>query len=309
MKVGLADRILEVVEAAAGEVRAYEPMAPRLTVRAGGEAEVFFRPRKVDALVNALKVASEENAAITIIGGGANTLVGDYGIAGLTITLPTDFLPETIEKDEAGATVTLCAGSAINRLTVVMKKHGLIGAEFLAGIPGTLGGAVTMNAGTKNGECMSIVDAIEVATADGIGWLAREKTPYRYRHTDLPERAVVTRVRFKVPFGDLKVSQAKIDADLSYRKRTQPLSQPNFGSVFKNPEGNHAGRLIEEAGLKGFTIGMAQISTLHANWIVNLGGASSGEIVRLMETAQKRVFEKSGVELQPEVKRVGRFAP
>lgn len=289
------------------DVRLNEPMAPRITARLGGAAEVWVKPRTPDALVSALKLARDEAAGITIIGAGANTLVGDGGIGGLTFTLPSDLLPELMEKRDDGTRLTLCAGSAINRLIVLMKKNALVGAEFLAGIPGTLGGAVTMNAGTKMGECMSIVEAIEVATADGLSWLSRSQTPYRYRHTDLPTQAVVTRVRFLLREGDVKDSQAKMDADLGYRKRTQPLSMPNFGSVFKNPEGTNAGRLIEEAGLKGHTVGRAQISTVHANWIVNLGGATARDVVTLMETAQKRVFEKSGVALQPEVKRVGRF--
>lgn len=289
------------------DIRAAEPMAPRITVRVGGAAESWVKPRRVDAIVEVLKLARSEGAGITVIGGGANTLVGDGGIPGVTFTLPPDLVEESVEKYDGGARLTLCAGSAINRLIVVMKKNGLVGAEFLAGIPGTLGGAVTMNAGTRMGECMTVVEAIEVATADGIFWLTRDQTPYRYRHTDLPKDAIVTRVRFNVRTGDLKESQAKMDADLGYRKRTQPLSMPNFGSVFKNPEGAHAGKLIEEAGLKGHTVGKAQISTLHANWIVNLGGAAARDVVQLMETAQKRVFDNSGIQLQPEVKRVGRF--
>lgn len=304
---GLGDRLAKVVTPAEADVRPNEPMAPKITVRVGGAAEVLVRPKNPDALVKALKFARDEGQPVTVIGGGANTLIGDFGIRGLTFTLPTDFLPESVEKDEQGAWLTLCAGSAINRLIVVMKKNGLVGAEFLAGIPGTLGGAVTMNAGTKNGECMSIVEAIELATADGIGWLSKSQTPYRYRHTELPRGGIVTRVRFAVPFGDLKASQAKIDADLGYRKSTQPLSQPNFGSVFKNPEGTHAGKLIEQVGLKGHVIGRAQISTLHANWIVNLGGAAARDVVGLIELAQARVLDHSGIQLHPEVKRVGSF--
>ncbi len=290
-----------------GDVRLEEPLAPRITVRVGGAAEAWLRPRTLGGLETALRLARSEGQALTLLGGGANTLVGDGGVAGLTVSLPTDLLPEEIQKDDAGARLTLCAGSAINRLIVVMRKQGLVGAEFLAGIPGTLGGAVSMNAGTKMGECMSIVEAVEVATADGVGWLSLAELPHRYRHTELPHGGVVTRVRFHVPFGDLAESQAKMDADLGYRKRTQPLSLPNFGSVFKNPTGDHAGRLLEVAGLKGHTVGKAQVSQLHANWIVNLGGATARDITTLIADAQRRVAEQSGIQLQPEVKRVGTF--
>jgi UDP-N-acetylmuramate dehydrogenase len=191
-------------------------------------------------------------------------------------------------------------------LVTLMKQHGLVGAEFLAGVPGTIGGAVTMNAGTKNGECMSRVVALELATADGLGWVP--PPTFRYRHTDLPAGVVVTRAKFRLPRGDVAASQVAMDADLGYRKRTQPLSQPSFGSVFTNPPSHHAGALIEKVALKGHTIGGAQISTLHANWIVNLSGASIRDVTQLMALAQQRVREATGVELVPEVRRLGEFA-
>jgi UDP-N-acetylmuramate dehydrogenase len=152
---------------------------------------------------------------------------------------------------------------------------------------------------------MSRVIALELATADGVGWV--DPPTFRYRHTDLPRGAVVTRARFRLPAGDVAASQAAMDADVGYRKRTQPLSQPNFGSVFTNPPGHHAGALIEQVGLKGHTIGAAQISTLHANWIVNLGGATAHDVTSLMALAQSRVQEQLGVTLTPEVKRLGDF--
>lgn len=302
--VGLFERLRGEVE---GEVRPGEPLAPQLTVRAGGRAELFVRPKGPDALVRTLKAVRDAGVELSILGGGANTLVGDLGVPGVTIKLPVDFLREEIVLDEGGGLITLNGGAAIAKLITRMKSNGLVGAEFLAGIPGTLGGAVTMNAGTKNGECMTVVDAIELATADGLGWVPRAELAWRYRHTELPALSVVTRVRFRLPKGNLAESQQKMEADLGYRKRTQPLAQPNFGSVFKNPEGDHAGRLIEAVGLKGHTVGQAQISTLHANWIVNLGGATSREITQLMALAQSRVAEATGVALQPEVKRIGRF--
>jgi UDP-N-acetylmuramate dehydrogenase len=149
---------------------------------------------------------------------------------------------------------------------------------------------------------------VELATPDGIGWRSRTELAVEYRHTALPLGSVVTRARFRLRKGDLAQSQTQMDADLGYRKRTQPLSQPNFGSVFKNPPGDHAGRLIESVSLKGHTLGGAQISTLHANWIVNLGGATARDVVGLMDLAIARVREATGIQLQPEVKRIGRFS-
>lgn len=284
-----------------GDVRFDEPLAPWCSIRAGGRAEALVRPASPDALVAILKHAYAHGVPLTVLGGGANTLVGDHGVPGITVKLAPDFVAED------AATLTFSAGSAIARIVTVMKQQQKVGAEFLAGIPGTLGGAVTMNAGTKHGECMTIVDAVELATPAGVGWLDASQIPFEYRHTALPAGAIVTRIRFRLKDGDLAASRAQMDADLAYRKRTQPLSQPNFGSVFTNPKGDFAGRLIETVNLKGHTIGGAQFSMLHANWIVNLGGAKAADVVALMDLATTRVRDAHGVELHPEVKRIGVF--
>ncbi|MDP1822859.1 MAG: UDP-N-acetylmuramate dehydrogenase [Archangium sp.] len=283
------------------EVRRNEPLAPWTSVRVGGAAEALVKPASADSLQKVLAFASKEGIPLVILGGGANTLVGDLGVPGITLKLASDYFPEEI----AAPRITLNAGSAIARIVTLMKQQQLVGAEFLAGIPGTLGGATAMNAGTKNGECMSVVEAVELATPDGIGWVTG--LVYRYRHTDLPQGSVVTRIRFALRTGDVAESASKMEADLAYRKRTQPLSQPNFGSVFTNPSGHFAGSLIEKTGLKGHRIGNAQISTLHANWIVNLGGATAADVTGLMAEAQRRVLAETGVTLTPEVKRIGRF--
>jgi UDP-N-acetylmuramate dehydrogenase len=284
-----------------------EPLAPKTSVRVGGRAQLFARPRSVDGLLDLLKSCRTEEIPLAVLGGGANTLVGDGGVPGVTLKLGPDLFPEDVRLTASEGRLSLGAGAAIARLIQLAKQNGLVGAEFLAGIPGTLGGAASMNAGTKMGECMSVVEALEVATADGIGWIDRSNLAWQYRRTSLPAQSVVTRVRFLLHPGDMALSQSRMDADLAYRKRTQPLTQPNFGSVFQNPPGDFAGRLIEAAGLKGFAIGRAQISAVHANWIVNLGGAAARDVVALIETAQLRVRELAGIELTPEVKRIGVF--
>ncbi|HLL00412.1 MAG TPA: UDP-N-acetylmuramate dehydrogenase [Myxococcaceae bacterium] len=291
------------------EVKAGELLAPLTSVRVGGPAEALVRPRTPEALVALLRLARDEGAPVTIIGGGANTLVGDGGIRGLTLRLPGDLFPEVAEVGADEGRLTLGAGAAIVRLINLMRSNGLVGAEFLAGIPGTLGGAVSMNAGTKNGECFRVLEAVELATVDGVGWLEKARIPHAYRHSELPVGSVVTRVRFRLPRGDLATSKQAMDKDLAYRKSTQPLSQPNFGSVFTNPPGDYAGRLIEVVNLKGHTLGRAQVSTLHANWIVNLGGATARDVLGLITLMQERVRAETGVELKPEVKRVGEFLP
>jgi len=291
------------------EVKAGEPLAPLTSVRVGGAAEALVRPRTPDAVVALLRLAREEGVPVSILGGGANTLVGDGGVPGLTVKLPGDLFPEVADVGPEEGRLTLGCGAAIVRLINLMRANGLVGAEFLAGIPGTLGGAVAMNAGTRNGEAFRAIEAVEVATADGVGWLMKAQVPHAYRHCELPPGGVVTRVRFLLRKGDVVASKAAMDADLGYRKRTQPLSQPNFGSVFTNPPGDHAGRLLEVVGLKGHTLGRAQVSTLHANWIVNLGGATARDVLGLVTLMQQRVREETGVDMKPEVKRVGVFLP
>jgi UDP-N-acetylmuramate dehydrogenase len=289
------------------EAMAQEPLGPKTSIRAGGAAELYARPRSAEALVVLLQRAADEGVPVQVLGGGANTLVGDGGLPGLTLKLPADLSGEAQEVLPDGGRVTLGAGAAIARLVNVMRAQGWVGAEFLAGIPGTLGGALAMNAGTKHGECVQVLEAVELATPSGVGWVARSELAIRYRHTALPPHAVALRVRFLLRTGDVEASRATMEADLSYRKRTQPLSQPNCGSVFQNPVGNYAGRLIESVGLKGHRLGGACISELHANWIVNLGDATAHDVAGLMALAMARVREATGVSLVPEVKQVGVF--
>ncbi|QSQ24048.1 UDP-N-acetylmuramate dehydrogenase [Pyxidicoccus parkwayensis] len=306
VRTALAERVARL---SGCEVKPGEPLAPLTSVRVGGAAEALVRPRSPEALVSLLNLARDEGVPVSILGGGANTLVGDGGVPGITVKLPSDLFPEVADVGAEDGRLTLGAGAAIVRLINLMRGNALVGAEFLAGIPGTLGGAVAMNAGTKNGEAFRAIEAVEVATADGVGWLTKAEIPHAYRHSELPPGGVVTRVRFLLRKGDVQASKAAMDADLGYRKRTQPLSQPNFGSVFTNPPGDHAGRLIEVVGLKGHTLGRAQVSTLHANWIVNLGGATARDVLGLVTLMQQRVREETGVVMKPEVKRVGEFLP
>ena len=291
----------------AGQIREGEPLAPKVSIRTGGSADIFVRPDSIDAVRSLLRWVASEKVLLTVLGGGANSLVSDHGFGGVVLQLPSGLCPEEIERVSEGLLVTLGAGAPIARLIQLMRSHRCVGAEFLAGIPGTLGGAVAMNAGTKAGDCLSAVRAIEITTAEGINWIPKNELSYRYRRTDLPTGGVVTRVRFLLREGDVDQSNLQMNTDLAYRKRTQPLSLPSFGSVFTNPKGHFAGQLVEQVGLKGARQGQAQISSLHANWIVNLGGARACDVSTLILRAQMQVKEATGIELEPEVRRVGNF--
>lgn len=292
-----------------GVWRENEPLAIRTSVRVGGAADLFAQPEDAEDLRVLLAAAAEAAVPVTVLGGGANTIVADGGVEGVVVKLPV--WSGEASLDEAGGTFVFGAGEPIARIPAAMRRHGLVGAEFLAGIPGTIGGATAMNAGTKNGETVQVVEAVEIVTPTEARWWARDELAWRYRRCALPAGGVVTRLRVRLrrPADEaaLAASRAAMEADLAYRRRTQPLHLPNSGSVFQNPPGDFAGRLIEACGLRGLRKGGAQIAECHGNWIVNHGGATGADVSFLLETARAEVKSRFGVELKPEVERIGRW--
>ncbi len=302
MKV-LAEKLARV---ARGRVALDEPLAPRTTIRLGGKAALWFEPRDRQDLVGALALFRDENQKPTVLGGGANTLISDAGLAGPVIHLTPGFSGvEWVSADEA----FLGAGLTGIKALQAARSRGLTGPEFLVGIPGTLGGQVAMNAGTKSGEMASLLRAVEVATPEGLRWVPAEELHFSYRHCDLPEGAVVTRLQLRFQHGDPLQGDSQLKADMGYRRRTQPWAKPNLGSTFKNPPGDHAGRLIEASGLKGASEGRVAFSDLHANFLVNLGGGRAADALRLVRRAQAAVRRLSGVDLVLEVILAGSFSP
>jgi len=287
----------------AGEATADAPLAPRTAIRVGGPADLLVRPAHPDDLAVVLKACREDDVPFLALGGGTNLLVADAGVRGVVVKLAADFGAEEVR---AGRLV-LSAAAPSSRLIGRAQRLGLVGCEFMAGIPGTLGGLVAMNAGTRQGEMKDIVTRVELATADGCGWLEAGELAFGYRTCRLLPGAVVTRVEVSLPGGDVVESAAAMRADVERRRATQPLQKPNFGSTFRNPPGDYAGRLIEAVGLKGERAGGAAISTVHANFIVNEGGAKARDVLNLVNLARKRVRQAFGVLLEPEVRLVGDF--
>jgi UDP-N-acetylmuramate dehydrogenase len=286
-----------------GEVLLDERLAPRTSIRIGGPADLLVRPADAADLAALLSGVAELGVPLTVLGGGANTLVADAGVEGVVLRLPADLGEERCEGD----LLTLQAGAPIARLPARGHALGLTGAEFLAGVPGTLGGAVAMNAGTPAGEVKDLLVSVELASADGVGTVPAAALSLSYRHSALPPGAVVTRATFRLRRGDVAASRATMDADVARRRATQPLSQPTFGSTFWNPPRHFAGRLIEAVGLKGHRVGNAMWSDVHANFLVNLGGATARDVLQLMKLARARVKAEFGVTLEAEVKLVGAF--
>jgi UDP-N-acetylmuramate dehydrogenase len=298
--------------ACAGEVLEQVPLAPRTSVRVGGAARLVVKPRDPQALVATLRVLSSAGVGWFSLGGGANTIVGDRGISGAVLRLGQDFASEEVEEAGDHVVLTLGAGAPIARFVSLAKEQRGVGVAWAAGIPGSMGGMVAMNAGTQTGCLGDHLLAAEVATPAGLRWIDAKDLKLAYRHCELPQGAVLTRARCKVRRGteaELLEQQRAAKADVDRRRATQPLSLPNSGSVFVNPKGHFAGRLIEQAGLKGLVRGGAQISEKHANFIVNLGTAKAKDVVELIAAARSAVLAATGIALVPEVRLVGDFEP
>ncbi|GEJ56769.1 UDP-N-acetylmuramate dehydrogenase [Anaeromyxobacter diazotrophicus] len=301
----MSDWRRKIVEVTRGEALCDAPLAPRTAVRVGGPADLLVRPADPDDLAAVLRAAAGVGVPVLALGGGANLLVADAGVRGLVVKLPPGFGEERSD----GARLVLSAGAPSSRLTARAGKLGLVGCEFAAAIPGTLGGLVAMNAGTRAGEMKDVVRRVELATADGAGWVEAAALGFAYRTCRLPPGAVVTRVEVELAPGDVAASRAAMDADVARRRATQPLDRPTFGSTFRNPPGDYAGRLMEAVGLKGHRAGGAAWSEVHANFIVNLGGATARDVLALIRLARGRVRDRFGVELEPEVRLAGDFPP
>jgi UDP-N-acetylmuramate dehydrogenase len=314
LTVPLATTLLDLLRRASqGEVAADVPLAQRTSVRVGGPARLLIKPRSPETLVATLRALTIEALPWHALGGGANTVVGDGGVDGAVLRLGPDFASETVEEFGDHVVVTLGAGTPGARLLALAREQRCVGiAAWGAGIPGTVGGWTAMNAGTPAGSMSDHLEAVEIASPEGLSWMGAAELRLGYRRCELPPGAVLTRARCRLRRGseaERAHEERAVKADLDKRRATQPLTQPNSGSVFVNPPGNFAGRLIETAGLKGTRRGGAQISPRHANFIVNLGDATAHDVVELILLSRRAVRNATGIELVPEVRLVGTFEP
>ncbi len=279
-------------------------LADLTSFRIGGPADLFVPVESEADLMLAMAAAHRHQIPAMCLGAGTNLLVSDRGVRGLVVKLGEHFGRIAIDD----AKVTVGAAMQFGAMVETVIEHGLAGLEFGEGIPGTVGGGLVMNAGAFGGEMARVVIRVHGVTADGRARaLTRDQVNFAYRRTDLPPRFVITHVDFELTHGDRDELRSRI-ADLrSKRAARQPRGLPNAGSVFKNPPGNFAGRLLESVGLKGTRMGGAAFSAQHANFIVNLGGARADEVRALIDLARSRVMEGTGVTLEPEVKLIGEW--
>jgi UDP-N-acetylmuramate dehydrogenase len=279
-------------------------LADLTSFQIGGPADLFVTVESEAELMAAMAAAHRHEIPAMCLGAGTNLLVSDRGVRGLVVKLGESFGRIVIDATN----VTVGAAMQFGAMVEAVVDRGLAGLEFGEGIPGTVGGGLVMNAGAFGGEMARVVTLVHGVTAEGAARaLTKDEVNFAYRRTDLPPRFVITRVDFQLAHGDRDELRARVTDLRSKRAARQPRGLPNAGSVFKNPPGNFAGRLLESAGLKGTRMGGAAFSGQHANFIVNLGGARAAEVRALIELARSRVMESTGVTLEPEVRLIGEW--
>lgn len=276
-----------------------EPLAKYSSFRTGGKAANIIFPESTEEFVTALR----ENPGAAVLGNLSNTLVLDGGIDG-TVIITTKLNSVSVN----GNTVTAAAGASLTSVAVAARDASLAGCEFLYGIPGTVGGGVFMNAGAYGGEIADIIEKAVVFTPDGkVATLSKDDLDLGYRTSKLQStRYILLSAAFSLQSGNREVISSAMDDLMNRRMTTQPLDKPSCGSTFKRPAGNFAGKLISDCGLKGMSVGGAQVSEKHAGFIVNSGGATSRDILDLVQLVKKTVFEKTGVLLEEEIRIIGR---
>ncbi|MBY0097669.1 UDP-N-acetylmuramate dehydrogenase [Mesobacillus maritimus] len=289
-----------------GTVKENEPLASHTTIKIGGPADLFIEPSTIDNLEKAMKVIREAGVKWTAIGRGSNLLVSDKGIEGVVIKLGAGL--DHVEV--VGNTVTVGAGASVVALAMTLSRKGLSGLEFASGIPGSVGGAVYMNAGAHGSDISKILEKAHILFEDGtMEWLNVEQMTFSYRTSVLQKErpGIVLEAVFNLQNGEVDTIKGVIKKNKDYRKDTQPWSSPCAGSIFRNPLPNYAGQLVEKAGLKGYSIGGAQISEMHGNFIVNTGNATAADVLALIDYVKKQIWDLYGIRMETEVEIIGKI--
>jgi len=285
-----------------GRVLFDAPMRQFTSIKVGGPADSLFFPKDVDELRKLVRYARRKSIPFFILGKGTNLVVRDKGVRGWVISLTQGM--KKIQLN--GEVVEAEGGLPLQRLVQFTIQKGLTGLEPFFGIPGTVGGGLAMNAGAWGAELKDVLRSITLMKDDGeVVERSRPRLKFSYRRLDLPSSWIILKGRFQLKKGKKEEILERVKSYSEMRERTQPLDSPSAGSIFKNPKEGPAGKWIEEAGLKGFRMGQAMISDRHANFIINLGKATAGEVIDLMELVERKIYEKKGISLEREVKVVG----
>lgn len=283
------------------EVSRHYPMNKYTWLRVGGPVDLMVTPYDCGQFIKVLELLSSSSAQWVVLGAGSNTIVYDKGIRGVVVSTKKLKKIEILEDAKVAAEPGAILGTILNKTI----KAGLTGFEFAAGIPGTVGGGIYMNAGANEGEIKDVVDTVWVYLDGEEIAINRKDIGFEYRKSNLPVGSVITKAVFALGRGSKSESERNVRDYMEKRNNTQPITLTNTGSIFKNPPGIAAGQLLEELGLKGLGIGGAKFTDLHANFIVNCGGASARDVLWLIETAKKEALSKRGIRLETEVQVIG----
>ncbi|MDZ5470703.1 UDP-N-acetylmuramate dehydrogenase [Bacillus sp. 31A1R] len=297
--------ISELKELNVGKVKENELLANHTTIKIGGPADLLIEPSSVDNLKKAMELIRKHKVKWITIGRGSNLLVSDKGIEGVVIKLG----PGLDQLEMSGTEITVGGGYSLVSLATSISRKGLSGLEFASGIPGSVGGAVYMNAGAHGSDISNILKKALVLFEDGkLEWLSKDEMEFSYRTSVLQKKrpGVVVEAVFQLTEGKKDQILAEMQKNKDYRKETQPWNFPCAGSIFRNPLPNYAGKLIEVAGLKGFSIGGAKISEMHGNFIVNTGTAKAEDVLALIQHVKNTIYDLYEVKMETEVEIIGR---
>ncbi|PGK29903.1 UDP-N-acetylenolpyruvoylglucosamine reductase [Bacillus cereus] len=295
----------ELIEADVGRVLVNEPLARYTTMKIGGPADILIVPKHVAGIEKTLQLVKQYKTKWTVIGRGSNLLVSDQGIEGVVIRLGEGLDHLEVEKHK----VRVGSGYPLIKLSTLLSRQGLAGLEFASGIPGSVGGAVYMNAGAHKSDISSVLSkALILFEAGTIAWLTNKELEFSYRSSVLQTKrpGIVLEAEFQLQAGKREEIVRSMQNNKDYRRETQPWNHPCAGSIFRNPIPHFAGDLVEKAGLRGYRIGGAQISEMHGNFIVNTGGASAQDVLSLIELIKHTIKDKFDVDMHTEVEIIGR---
>lgn len=286
------------------EIRENEPMSEHCSFKIGGPARLMLLPSSAEEAASALAILRSSGAQVLIVGSCTNLLIPDEGYPGAVVRMSK---PASSMELLDAARIRAQAGATLNALAVFAAQHELTGLEFAHGIPGSVGGGVAMNAGAYGGEMRDVLESAEYVDKDGaIRTLSGDALGLSYRHSAFSDTdKLITSAVFRLTPGDGEAVRARMNELIEKRRASQPLDMPSAGSTFKRPKTGYAAALIDEAGLKGLRVGGAMVSTKHAGFVVNAGGATYSDVIELMREVRRRVCEFSGVLLEPEVKIIG----
>ncbi len=297
----ISNAVIEAIKNYVSEknIHLNEPMAGHTTFRIGGPADCLVQLENEEQLKNVQKYLSLVEEPFFILGNGSNLLVSDYGYAGVILQIGEGMSRIGVD----GCRITAQAGALLSQVAKAALEHGLTGLEFASGIPGTVGGGVVMNAGAYDGELSQVVKQVSVVSRQGESMVFDNETmEFGYRTSALKKNSfTVTEVTFELKEGDREQIRARMDEFAEKRRKKQPLEYPSAGSIFKRPEGHFAGKLIMDAGLRGYQTGGARISDKHCGFIVNVGKATAHDVLDVIAEAQERVKERFGIDLETEI--------